>query len=126
MREADIEDMGVTIGGRNLSNLRYTDDTRLLADNIRGSRGILNRVDRAGLKFKEDTKLMRVAGKYNTREDQIMLNQVPLENVKECKYLGSVKTHDGTCSKDIKMRFGMAKNSMVQLNHDWKDHSIIA
>ena len=55
-----------------------------------------------------------------------MLNQVPLENVKECKYLGSVKTLDGTCSKDITMRFGMAKNSLDQLNNIWKDPSITA
>ena len=47
---------------------------------------------------------MHVAGKYNTSQDQIMLYQVPLENVKDFKYLRSVKTHSGTCSKDIKMR----------------------
>ena len=34
MREADIEDRGVRTGGRILSNLRYADDTGLLADNI--------------------------------------------------------------------------------------------
>ena len=31
--------------------------------------------------------------KNNTREDQIMLNKVPLENVKDYNYLGSIKTH---------------------------------
>ena len=131
MREADIEDMGVNIGGRNLSNLRYADDTGLLADNITGARRILYRVDRVGKAAGLDlnskkTKVMHVAGKYNTRQDQIMLNQVPLENVKDFRYLGSVKTHDGTCSKDIKTRIGMAKNSMVQLNNIWKDRSITA
>ena len=65
-----------------------------------------------------------MAGKYNTKHDQTMLNQVPLENVKDFKYLGSVKTHNGTCSKDIEMRTGMAKNSLDQLNNIWKDHSM--
>ena len=97
MREADVEDIGVTIGGRNLSNLHYTDGTGLLADNIIGSRRILNRVDQigkaAGLDLNSKrTKVMHVAGKYNTRQDHIMLNQVSLENVKDFKYLGSVKT----------------------------------
>ena len=40
--------MGVSIGGRNPINLRYADDTVLLADNIRGARRILHRVDTAG------------------------------------------------------------------------------
>ena len=42
MREAEIEDMGFSIGGRNLTNLRYADDTALLAD-ITIARRILNR-----------------------------------------------------------------------------------
>ena len=32
MREADIKDMGINIGGRKLSNLQYADNTGLLAD----------------------------------------------------------------------------------------------
>ena len=50
MREADIEDMGVKIGGRNLTDLRYADDTALLADNITNMRRILYRVDGVGTK----------------------------------------------------------------------------
>ena len=83
--------MGVNIGGRNLTNLRSANDTGLLADNITGSRRIQNKVDRVGKAAGLDlnskkTKVMLVAGKYNTKQDQIMLNQVPLENVKDCKY----------------------------------------
>ena len=131
MREADIEDRGLRIGGRILSNPRYADDTGLLADNIIDSRKILNRVDQVGKAAGLDlsskkTKAMHVTGKPNTSQDQIILNQIPLENVKEFKYLGSVKSHDGTCSKDIKIRIGMANNSMIQLNSIWKDHSITA
>ncbi|KAK3780508.1 hypothetical protein RRG08_012464 [Elysia crispata] len=118
--------MGVNIGSR---NLRYAyHGTGLLAGNITGSRRILNRIDRVGKAAGLDlnskkTKVMHVEGKY-TRQDQVMLNQVPLENVNDFKYLRSVKAHDGKCSKDIKMRTGTAKNSMVQLNNIWKDQSI--
>ena len=126
-----MEDRGVKIGGRILSNLRYADDTGLLADNIIDSRKILNRIDQVGKAAGLDlnskkTKVMHVTGKHNTSQDQIILNLFPLENVKEFKYLGSVKSLDGTCSKDIKIRIGMAKNSMIQLNSIWKDHSITA
>ena len=40
------------------------------------------------------------------------------------KYLGSIKAADGTCSKDIITRIGMAKHRMVQLTNVWKDRSI--
>ena len=75
-----------------------------------------------GLNSKK-TKVLHITGKHNTSQHQIILNQVPLENVKEFKYLGLVKSDDGTCSKDIKIRIGMAKNSMIQLNSILKDHS---
>ena len=49
MREADIKEMGIRIGGRNLTDLGYADDTALLADNITSTR-ILHKVDTAGRK----------------------------------------------------------------------------
>ena len=52
------------------------------------------------------------------------VDKAPLENIDDFKYLGSIKSHDGTSSKDIKTRIGMAKNRMVQLNNIWKDHRI--
>ena len=48
MRQADIESMGIKIGGRNIVELRYADDTCLIADNITSMRRILYRVDYAG------------------------------------------------------------------------------
>ena len=66
MREADIDDnMGTSIGGRNLTNLRYADDTALIADNITSMKSILNRVDTAGKKAflklnAKKTKVMHV------------------------------------------------------------------
>ena len=34
MRKSDIDDMGIKIGGRNLTNLRYAEDTALLANDV--------------------------------------------------------------------------------------------
>ena len=129
MRKADTDDMGIKIGGRNLTNLRYADDTALLADNITSMRRILYRVDAAG---KEDglklnakkTKVLHVNAKETTNKEEILVDKTPLENVKDFKYLGSIKTEDGHCTKDIKVRIGMAKQRMVQLNNIWKDHGI--
>ena len=107
----------------------YADDTALLADNITSMRRILYRVDTAG---KEEglalngkkTKVMHVKTREGINEEDILIDKTPLENVKDFKYLGSTKTEDGSCTKDIKVRIGMAKQRMVQLNNIWKDHGI--
>ena len=127
MREADIEDLGISVGGQNITNLRYADDTALLATNITSMRRILHRTDiagrRAGLNLNaKKTKVMHI----NTMENQsnIRVDGTNLENVDHFKYLGSIKSSDGTCTDDINVRIGMAKQRMVQLNNIWKDRSI--
>ena len=127
MRNADIEDMGIKCGGRNITNLRYADDTALLADNITSMRRILHRVDtagtRAGLKLNaKKTKVMHI-GDENT-QGIIRINRSNLENVNDFKYLGSIKSNNGSCGKDIKTRIGMAKQKTVEYNNIWKDRGI--
>ncbi|GFR99820.1 endonuclease-reverse transcriptase [Elysia marginata] len=129
MREADIDQlMGVNINRRNLTNLQYADDTALMSDNITSMRRILHRVDesgkKAGLKLNaKKTKVMQLKPENSSLYD-VKIDQTVLENVEDFKYLGSVKTIDGSCSKDIKMRIGMAKKKMIELNNVWKDHNI--
>ncbi|GFR65266.1 hypothetical protein ElyMa_005526800 [Elysia marginata] len=57
-------------------------------------------------------------------EPDIKIDRTSLENVDNFKYLGSIKTSDGTCTKDINTRIAMAKQGMVSLNNIWKDKSI--
>ena len=129
LRESDVDDMGIKIGGRNITNLRYADDTALLADNITSLRNIVHRVDaagnNAGLKLNATkTKVMHITGPGSQGPQQIRINGTDLENVTDFKCLGSIKASDGTCTKDIKCRIGMAKQKMVQLNNIWKDKGV--
>ncbi|GFR74930.1 retrovirus-related Pol polyprotein from type-2 retrotransposable element R2DM [Elysia marginata] len=48
MKQADIDDMGINIGGRDITNLRYADDTALLSENLTSMKKILHRVNNAG------------------------------------------------------------------------------
>lgn len=123
--------MGVKIEGRNLTDLRYADDTALLADNITSARRILHRVDTAGRKAglylnAKKTKVMHIKGKdsLNEKYTNITVDGTVLEKVDSFKYLGSIKTDDGTCLKDVKTRIAMAKQKMLQLNNIWKDRGI--
>ena len=131
MREADLDDMGIRIGGRNFTNLRYADDTALMADNITSMRRILHRVDESGRKKGLSlnalkTKVMHIRGKDSQGPEytEIKVDGKVLETVDHFKYLGSYKSADGTCIKDVKTRIAMGKQKMVQLNHIWKDRGI--
>ena len=68
MRNADIDDMGIRIGGRILTDLRYADDTTLTVGDVTSSRRVLYRVDSSGkvegmgLNAKK-TKVMHIVGK---------------------------------------------------------------
>ncbi|GFS07545.1 endonuclease-reverse transcriptase [Elysia marginata] len=123
--------MGINIGGRDITNLRYAYDTALLSDNLTSMKRILHRVNNAGqqaglLLNAKITKVMHIpASKESSNvEPDIKIDRTSLENVDNFKYLGSIKTSDGTCSKDIYKRIAMAKQGMVSLNNIWKDKSI--
>ena len=107
MRDAEIGHLGVDIGGQKLSNLQYADDTALLANSERDIDELVERVNEAGktkllnLNVKK-TKLMRIDKRYEHKHE-VKVNGVAIEEVESFKYLGSVKTRFGDCSKDIKL-----------------------
>ena len=55
---------------------------------------------------------------------EIKVKGTALGKVPNLKYLGSIKSADGTCIKDIKARIAMGKSKMTELNNIWKDRSI--
>merc|ERR1719422_1167041 len=111
--------MGIRIGGRNITDMRYADDTGLLSSNITSSRRMLYRVDAAG-KTKglglnaPKTNFMHLKGKESQPDhfNSIKVNGTVLERVDNFKYLGSIKSSDGTCLQDVKARIAMAKQKM--------------
>ena len=127
MREAEIQDLGYNIGGRNISNARYADDTALIAQSPMEMQQLLDKVNAAGaqrlLKLNvKKTKLMIIG---DVPDDiTIRVNNDPVEKVKQFKYLGSLKSTDGDCSKDVNARIAMAKRRMCELTTLWKDRSI--
>ena len=100
MREAEIHDLGYNIGGRNISNARYADDTALIAQSPMEMQQLLDKVNAAGaqrlLKLNvKKTKLMTIG---DVPDDiNIRVNNDPVEKVKQFKYLGSLKSTDGDC-----------------------------
>ena len=54
----------------------------------------------------------------------VIVDDEQLEVVKHFKYLGSLKSDDGNCSKDTRSRIGMAKKIMLDLGPIWRDRGM--
>ena len=127
MREAEIEELGVRIGGKLISNLRYADDTALCAQTQEEAEQLLTKVNDAGkerlLKLNvKKTKLLKVG---NTQPDAtVRVDGEQIEEVEHFKYLVSLKAANGRCEKDIRTRISMAKKRMLDLVSIWKDRGI--
>ena len=99
MRNAGLEEAqaGIKIAGRNINNLRYADDTSLMAESKEELKSLLMKVkvesDKVGLKLNiQKTKTMASGHLW----------QIDGETVADFIFLGSKITADGDCSHEIK------------------------
>ncbi|CAH2106420.1 unnamed protein product [Euphydryas editha] len=115
---------GITIGGRKICNLRYTDDTTLLAATEADIITYIDRMIRISTELglcinRSKTKIMIV-----DRTDKLELTgNLDLEVVANFIYLGANINNNGSCKNEIRRRIGMA-NGMVQFYTIWKDKNI--
>ena len=104
MRNAGLEEAraGIKIAGRNINNLRYADDTTLMADSEEELKSLLMKVkgesEKVGLKLNiQKTKIM-ASGPIASWE----IDGETVETVSESILGGSKITPDGFCSHEIK------------------------
>ena len=104
MRNAGLEEAetGIKIAGRIINNLRYADDTTLMAESEEELKSLL-------MKVKEESE--KVSLKCNIQKTKIMAsgpitsrqtNGETVETVSDFIFLGSKITADGDCSQEIK------------------------
>ena len=112
------ERIGINLGGRNINNLRYADDTVLMAEKIDDLQTLETEVKanskEAGLDMNiNKTKVMVVS--KNHIETCIIINDKKLEQVETFKYLVQKNTGDGKSEQEIKERIGMAKTQFIKM-----------
>ena len=126
MRNAGLEETqaGIKIAGRNINNLRYADDTTLMAE----SEEELNRLL---MKGKEESE--KVGLKFNIQNTKIMafgpitsweIDGETMETVAYFIFGGSKITADGDCSHEIKIRLLLGSKIMTNLDHIVKSRDI--
>ena len=93
IREIKEED-GIKIGGKNINNIRYADDTVVIADSEEKLQNLLQRVNKEselrGIKINiKNTKIMVVSKRDHNQRMDIKLSNKDIEQVKDFTYLGS-------------------------------------
>ena len=118
MRNAGLDEAqaGIKISGRNINNLRYTDEPTLMAESEEELKSFL-------MKVKEESE--NIGLKLNIQKIKIMASssitswQVDGETIQavtDCIFLGSKITADGDCSHEIKRRLLLGKKAMTNLD----------
>ena len=117
----NIEDHnGIRGGGRNINNLRYADDTVLIADSEQGLQNILNVVttcsEEYGLSLNtKKTECMVVSKKSDPPQCNISCKNEKIKEVHHFKYLGFTIKSDGKCDTEIRKRIAMSKETFTQM-----------
>ena len=126
MRNAGLEEtqVGIKIAGRNISNLRYADDTTLMAESEEELKSLLMKVkvesEKFGLKFNiQKTKIM-VSGPITSWE----IDWETVEIVSDFIFRGSNITADGDCSHEMKRQLLLGSKVMTNLDSIFKSRDI--
>ena len=124
MRNAGLEEAqaGIKIAERNISNLRYADDTTLIAENEEELKSLL---------MKEESE--KVALKLNIQKTKIMastpitswqIDGETVETVADFMFLGSRITADGDCGHETKRCLLLGRKVMTNLDSILKSRDI--
>ena len=126
MRNAGLEEAqaGIKIARRNINNLRYADDTTLMAESEEKLNSLLMKVkeesEKAGLKLNIlKTKIM-ASGPITSWK----IDGETVETVTDFIFLGSKITTDGDCSHEIKRCLLLGRKGMTNLDSILKSRDI--
>ena len=116
IRNAGLEEVeaGNKIGGRNINNLRYADDTTLMAESEETLKSLLMKgkveSEKVGLKLNiQKTKIM-ASGPITPWE----IDGETVETVSDFIFWGSKINADGDCSHEVKRRLVLGRKVMTQ------------
>ena len=123
MKNAGLEEAqaGIKIAGRNINNLRYADDTTLMAESEEELKSLL-------MKVKEESE--KVGLKLNIQETKIMASgpitswEIDGETVSDFIFVGSKITADVDCSHEIKRCLLLGRKVMTNLDSIFKSRDI--
>ena len=125
MRNAGLDEtqIGIKIAGSNINNLRYADDTTVMAESEEELKRLL-------MKVKEESE--KVGLKLNFQKTKIVASgpitswEIDGETVSDFIFLGSKSTGDGDCSHEVKRRLLLGRKVMTNLDSILKSKHFFA
>ena len=126
IRNAGLQEAqgGIKIAGRNINNLRYADDTTLMAESEEELKSLLMKVkeesEKVGLKLNIQKTKITASGSITSWE----IDGETVETVSDFIFLGSKITADGDCSHEIKRRLLLGRKVMTNLDSILKSRDL--
>ena len=122
----DEAQSGIKIAGRNINNLRYADDTTLMAESQEKLKSLLMKVKKKSEKknsLKLNVKKTKIIASGPITSWQI--DEETMETVTDFIILGSKITADGDCSHEIKRCLLLGRKAMTNLENILKSRGIM-
>ena len=126
MRNAGLDEAKarIKISGRNINNLKYADDTTLMAESEEELKSLLMKVkmksEKVGLKLNIQKTKILASGPITSWE----IDGETVETVSDFIFWGSKITADGDCSHEIKRRLLLGRKVMANLDSIFKSRDI--
>ena len=126
MRSTGLEEAqaGIKIAGRNINNLRYADDTTLMAESKEELKSLLMKVkeksEKAGLKLNIQKMKIMGSGPITSWE----IDGETMETVTDFIFMGSKITAVGDCIHEIKRHLLLGRKAMTNLDSVLKSRDI--
>ena len=120
----DEEQTGIKIAGRNINNLRYTDDTTFMAESEEELKSLLMKVkeesEKVGLKLSIQKTKITASGSITSWQ----IDGETMETMTDFICLGSKVTADGDCTHEIKRCLLLGRKVMINLDSILKSRDI--
>ena len=126
MRNSGLEEAqaGIKTAGRNINNLRYADDTTLMAVSEEELKSLLMKVklesEKVGLKLNVQKTKTMASGPITSWE----IDGETVQTVSDFIFFGSQITADGDCSHEIKRRLLLGRKVMTNLDSVFRSRDI--
>ena len=120
----DEAQTGIRIAGRNINNLRYADDTTLMAESEEELKSLLMKVreesEKVGLKLNIQKMKIMASGLITSWQ----IDGETMDTVKDFLVEGFKITADGDCSLEIKRHFLLGRKALTNLDNIFKRRDI--
>ena len=126
MRNVGLDEAqaGIKIAGRNMNNLRYADDTTLMAESEEELKGLLMKVkeesEKVGLKLNIQKTKIIASGPITSWQ----IDGATMETVTDFFFLGSKITADGDCNHEIKRHLFLGRKIIKDIDSILKSRDI--